>query len=132
MIEADILAVLGDATDGGTRLNEIADEFRSGRDVNELRVLLNSANPELVSTGAWILAELSFDLYNCEGFLSRLRELLDHPDPAVRFHALNALFPALDAQDAATQELLNKLRSDPNKGVRMCAEAAAARLLEKG
>lgn len=129
MIETDILAILGDATDGGKRLNEIADEFRSGRDVNELLVLLDSDNSELVSTGAWILGELRFELYNSDRFLSRLRELLDHQDPAVRFQALSAVFPALDGQDAATQALLSKLRSDSNKGVRMCAEAAAARLL---
>lgn len=129
MIETDILEILGDATDGGERLNEIADEFRSGRDVDELLVLLDSDNSELVSTGAWILGELSFELYDSDRFLSRLRELLDHQDPAVRFHALSAVFPALNGQDAATQALLSKLRSDPNKGVRMCAEAAAARLL---
>lgn len=128
MIETDILAILGDATDGAQRLNDFADEFRSGRDVNELLVLLDSDNSALVSAGAWVLGELSFDLYNSDGFLSRLRELLDHQDPAVRFRALGAIFPALNGQDAATQALLSKLRSDPNKGVRMSAEAAAARL----
>lgn len=129
MIETDILEILGDATDGGKRLNEIADEFRSGRDVNELLDLLDSDNSELVSAGAWIFGELSFELYNSDRVLSRLRELLDHQHPAVRFHALSAVFPALNGQDAATQALLSKLRSDPNKGVRMSAEAAAARLL---
>ncbi|HEY5755656.1 MAG TPA: HEAT repeat domain-containing protein [Steroidobacter sp.] len=129
MIETDILAIFADAIDGGKRLNEIADEFRSGRDVNELLVLLDSDNFELVSAGAWILGELSFDLYNSDRFLSRLRALLDHQDPAVRFRALSAVFPALNGQDAATLALLSKLRSDPNEGVRMSAEAAAARLL---
>ena len=89
--------------------------------------LLDSNHAELVSIGAWILDELHFELYNSDSFILRLRKLLDHNDPAIRFHAFGALFPALDPRDADTQALLEKLRNDPNKGVRMSAEAAAAR-----
>ena len=46
----------------------------------------------------------------------------------VRFHALGALFPALNPRDADAQALVRKLRDDPNEGVRRSAEAAAARL----
>jgi HEAT repeat protein len=128
MIEREILEIVTDAKDRGERLNEIVDQFRRGRDVNQLIVLLDSGNSELVSIGAWILGELHFEFYNSDSFVFRLRELLDHKDPAVRFHALGAVFPALTWQEVATQALLRKLRSDPNEGVRKSAEAAVARL----
>lgn len=68
-------------------------------------------------------------IYNSDAVISRLRALTDHPDPAVRFHALGALYPALNPQEAATDALLRKLRADQDEGVRRSAEAAAARLL---
>ena len=128
MIERQILELVGGAADSGERLEEIVDQFRGGREVNDLIVLLESSNSELASIGAWILGELPFDLYNSDILLSRLRELLNHKDPAVRFHALGAVYPALNPREVATQALLRKLRSDPNEGVRRSAEAAAARL----
>lgn len=128
MFENEILEIVGDAADNGERLNAIADQFRHGRDLTDLVVLLDSGNSELVSIAAWILGELHLELYNSAGFISRLRELVDHEDPSVRFHALGALYPALDPQDVATQTLLSTLRSDPNEGVRKSAETAAARL----
>jgi hypothetical protein len=128
MIEEEILAIVHDPTDNGERVNEIADEFRGGRDLNEVMILLNSSDPELVSIGAWILGELHSELYSSQDFVHRLTELTDHEDPLVRFHALGALFPFLDREDPTTATLLNKLRGDRNEGVRRSAEAAAARL----
>ena len=128
MIERQILEIVGGAADSGGRLNEIVDQFRHGRDVNDLIVLLDSSNSELASIGAWILGELHFELYNSDILVSRLRELLNHKDPAVRFHAFGAIYPALNPREAATQALLRKLCSDPNEGVRKSAEAVAARL----
>jgi HEAT repeat protein len=132
MIEAEILEVIEGPSDDGTRLNEIADEFRNGRDASQILVLLDSGNAELVSTGAWILNELHFELYDSDEFIRRLYKLLEHQDPLVRFNALGALYPALDPQEEASQELLSKLRNDPDKGVRMRAEAATARLARRG
>jgi hypothetical protein len=128
MIETEIHEVVANAANAGVRLNEIADQFRRGRDVNELTALLDSSDIELLSIGAWILGELHFELYNFDRFISRLRELLDHKDPTVRFHALGAIYPALNPLDATRQALLRKLPQDPNAGVRKRAEAAAARL----
>jgi hypothetical protein len=128
MIEDEILQALADPANDGTRINDIADQFRCGRDVGELVILLDSSNAELVSMGSWILGELRFELYDSEAILSRLRKLTDHVAPAVRFHASGALFPAMNGQDATTQTLLQKLLHDPNEGVRRAAEAAAARL----
>ena len=125
MIETEILQA---GADGGERLNDIADQFRHGRDMNDLIILLDSSNSELVSLGAWIVSEIPFELYNSESFISRLHVLLDSEDPAVRFHALSAIYPALNPHEAATRALLKKLCNDPNEGVRMSAAAAAARL----
>lgn len=128
MIEREILEAGADGVDGGERVNEIVDQFRRGRDMNDVIVLLDSSNPELVSIGAWIVGELHFEFYNSDTFISRLRKLLDSEDPAIRFHALGAIYPALNPHEAATQALLRRLCNDPNEGVRMAAAAAAARL----
>ena len=131
MIDREIRDIVEDAADSGERLNEIADQFRRGRDVNDLVVLLDSGDSELVSIGAWIVGELHFELYDVAEIMARLWKLVDHEDPAVRFHVLGALYPSLNWQDAATQSLLKKLRNDPNEGVRMRAEATTARLYPK-
>jgi HEAT repeat protein len=128
MIEDEILEIVRDQQDNGERLNEIADQFRGGRDVDDLIALLDSTDAELTAMGAWILGELRLDLYNFDHLISRLRRFLKHENPAVRFHAFGALFPALDWQDDAARTLLANLRKDPNEGVRRSAEAAAARL----
>jgi HEAT repeat protein len=129
MIEREILEILDAPADiGGERLNGFADQFRSGRDLDQLMTLLDSSNPRLVSIGAWILGEVNFHTYNSDKFISQLRELLDNEDPLVRFYALGAIYPALSRHSDDTHALLRKLRNDPNEGVRMSAEAAAARL----
>jgi hypothetical protein len=96
--------------------------------MDDLASLLNSRDSQLVGIGVWILSELRFELYKSDSFIRRLIELTDHEDPSVRFHALGALFPALDREDPATLALLTQLRGDRNEGVRKSAEAAAARL----
>lgn len=127
MMEREILEILADPDDDGSRLNEIVDQFRNGRDVTEVIELLDSSNAELVSIGAWILGELPLDLYRSDAILSRLHGLTDHDEASVRFSAFGALFPALDPSQAATKMLMQKLLRDPNDGVRRQAEAAAAR-----
>jgi hypothetical protein len=128
MIEKEILEITTQAHDSGDLLNEKVDEFRLGRDLNDIMILLKSSNSELVAIGAWILGELDFELYNSQDYIHRLKELTDHEDPSVRFHALGALFPALSRDDTAAKALLTRLRNDRNEGVRKSAEAAAARL----
>lgn len=131
MIEEEILNIVADPADDGTRLNEIAYQFCSGRDVSELIALLDSDNAELVWSGAWIISELPFELYSAEEFVSRLRGLTSHTEPTIRFTAFNALFPALSPHEKATHVLIQKLLNDPNPGVRKAAEAAAAQLFPK-
>jgi hypothetical protein len=131
MIRNEILEIVHDIADKGDLLNAIVNEFRRGRDLTELKLLLNSTDPELVAIGVSILSELNFELYRSQDYVARLIELTDHEDPSVRFHALGALFPALDRENAATLTLLKKLLGDRNEGVRKSAEAAAARLFLK-
>jgi hypothetical protein len=127
MLEIEILVAIRNAEDG-KRLNGIVDEFRHGRDIGDLRELLYSRSPEVLSVGAWMLSELHFELYNSWSFLARLRELLDHEDARVRFHAFGAIYPSL-ADNPGTRALLQRLQKDPNDGVRKSAEAASNRLL---
>jgi hypothetical protein len=42
---------------GGEHLHRITDQFRGGRDVNQLMTLLDSGNARLVSIGALILSK---------------------------------------------------------------------------
>jgi HEAT repeat protein len=128
MLENEILDIVADPADDGTHLNEIVNQFRRGRDAGDLIDVLDSNDPQVVSIAAYILGELPFRLYNGDRFISRLRKLVDHPNAAVRLHAFGAIFPALDPKEADTQALLQKLRNDPNEGVRMRARAATARL----
>lgn len=129
MLEQEILEVVRGSGDKGDRLNEIADQFRGGRNVKDIVDLLDSTHPELASIGAWILGELPIELYSCDLLVSRLQNLIGHEDPTVRFHAFGALFPILGPEHASTRDLVEKLRNDPNEGVRRIAEAAAARLM---
>jgi hypothetical protein len=128
MIEQEILEIVEDQADDGERLNEIVDQFRRGRDVSDLVVLLDSINTEFVSIGAWILGELPFERYSVDEIVSRLHKLTNHTEPAIRLSAFGALFPALSSKEAATQTLIRKLLDDPNPGVRSAAEAGAVRL----
>ncbi|MEM8997831.1 MAG: hypothetical protein AAGF23_23820, partial [Acidobacteriota bacterium] len=127
MIEQEVLAIFDDPTDDGSRLNDIADDFRRGRDVEELLVLLESKNEELASIGAWILGELAAELYDRKELLEKLVDLMDHHNPLVRFHAFGAFFPFLRKDDVYSEELIAKIQDDPNEGVRARGEAAANR-----
>ncbi len=127
-MEEEITEIINDETDEGERLNFLVDEFRRGRDVCELLPLLRSENAEVVEIVAWILSELPEELYGAEEFVSALRDLTEHAEATVRFHALTAIFPFLKGGDAITRTLLAKLMEDQNSGVRKVARAAAARL----
>ena len=128
MIRDEILSLKADSEDSGAGLNAIVDEFRGGRRIREIFALLSDGDAELVSVGVWILYELPFESYATRDFIERLYELVEHYDARVRFGALGALFPALRADDQRTKDLLKNLRDDPDEGVRMSADAAAARL----
>jgi len=128
MMEDEILEIVSDSADEGERLNALVDEFRRGRDVEELVPLLASENAELVSIAAWIFSELPEELYSAKEIVSQLRRLTAHVEPMVRFHALSAVYPFLNLAEPATQALMTKLVEDENDGVRKIAEAAVARL----
>ena len=112
----------------GSGMNDMVDEFRDGRDVDELIGLLDSDDAELVAVGTWVFSELPFELYDTARYLSRLFALTEHPSPPVRFEALGAVYPALDADDPITRILIKRLLNDPNEGVRGITEITAQRL----
>lgn len=128
MIANEILELVHGPEKAGERLNELVDQFRQGRDPEELTTLLWSHDDEVVSIAAWILSELPEVLYNNARIVSQLRALTEHAKAPIRFHAFSALYPLLGATDPATKALLTRMLSDPNDGVRKIAEAAAGRL----
>ena len=128
MRDAELLDILGCGQGAGDKLNELADQFRRGREISELTVLLGSESADVVSMAAWVLGELRLEIYDNPPTLTKLRELTAHDDATVRFHALGALFPALRAEDSSTQRLIDRLMADSNEGVRGSAEAAALTL----
>ena len=128
MIETEVLTIVNGTGDRPGDLNSLVDQFRDGRDSEDLLSLLRSENNELVRIGAWMTGEISFDRYNTPFFIDRLRELTNHEIPAIRFHALKALYPSLDPMQQETRDLIAKSRNDANEGVRLTAEAAAKTL----
>ncbi|MEO0460609.1 MAG: HEAT repeat domain-containing protein [Myxococcota bacterium] len=126
MIEQEIRSIIEDRADDGDRLNGIVDGFREGRKTTELLPLLDARDSELVSIATWILSEIPTKLYcGDEAILSRLKMLVFHEEPSVRFGALNALLPTMSASDSEARDLLKRLLHDPNEGVRLAARAAA-------
>jgi hypothetical protein len=103
MIIEEIRNLLRDPSDDGERLNEIVDEFRRGRNPEEILDLLDCQDGNLISIGAWILGELPLKIYIGVPFILRLEHLTSHEDPIVRFNSLGALYPALDGASARTK-----------------------------
>ena len=128
MIEKEVLAITNSASDAAAALNALVDQFRLGRDPEELLRLLFSEDDELIRIGVWITAEISTEHYNTVPFISCLKELTNHQDPSVRLYALSALFPLLDPTNRETHEIIIKLMKDSNDGVRETADVAAKTL----
>jgi hypothetical protein len=99
VIENEVQAILSGAADPPAALLTLVDEFRSGRDPQELLDLLYSTNDECIRVGAFITSEISTEKYESGRFVSRLHELTDHHDFSTRLYALNSLCPLLDPID---------------------------------
>jgi hypothetical protein len=93
MIEDEVLLIVNNGADGVDDLMSLVDQFREGRDPEELLRLLLSDDYDLVNIGALITSEISAQRYNTVSFIRRLRELSTHTMPSVQFYARNALFP---------------------------------------
>ena len=124
MTETEILEIIKDSK----RLQLLANQFRQKPDASELMVLLNSDNDKIVEVGVWIAGEILVDKANAEPMISRLHQLLSHPNSSIRFHAIGALFPFLDLSNPATREMLTKLSHDSDKAVRLSVEAALKKM----
>lgn len=128
MIEDEVLAIANSASDAAVALNSLVDQFRLGRDPEEILRLLLAENDELIRTGVWITTEISTDHYNTVPIITRLKDLTNHQDPSIRCYALNSLFPLLDPAHRETHDIITKLLKDPNEGVRETADAIAKSL----
>lgn len=128
MIERELLTILRSNDDPANELNCLVDEFRNGRTADDIIAMLDSTESEVVRIGAWITTEIAYEKYNEPKILDRLRALTRDPTPAIRLYAVHALFPSLDRTDETTRMMISRLRRDENEGVRMTADAVAARL----
>lgn len=129
MIRQPIEYLLKNSETEPEAFDQLVDEYREGRNPGELLQLIGSSDNNLVRIGAWILSEIRASNYDTSEFRSRLIKLTEHQEPAIRLHSLNALFPLLDHGDPVAVKLIATLQSDTNDGVRMMADAAAAKLV---
>jgi hypothetical protein len=127
-----IVDIMNDPLDDGEALNDIVDEYRIGKDPDEVIELLDSDNSDLVGLGAWILSEIDEEKYNSEPFISRLMNLTNHEDPTVRFNSIGALYPCLDWTSESTKELYEHLSKDSDKGVSTRAKMGMERAKARG
>jgi len=123
MNEMEILEIVKDPD----RLNFLADQFRQGRDIGDLVILLNSDSDAVVAAAAWIAGEIDNDLPNAQLLVPCLQQLVKHNNPSIRFHAIGALYPFLNKADPAVKEMFIQLGSDPDEAVRSIAHAALRR-----
>ena len=128
MIADEILAVIADPLDDGSRMNRIADQFRGERPTSELRDALLSESAEVVGHACWIIYELAFEKYNSVEIIELLTRLVSHTDVNVRFHALGALFPAFLEDHQLGVKVVKRALGDEHAGIRMYAEATARAL----
>ena len=128
MIVSELKRLVKNCEDEPAAFDRLVDAYRDERDTSELLELLSCPDDDLVRISAWILSEVRASKYDTIEFRTRLFELTRHPNPAVRLHSLNALFPFLEPSDSNATELITRLQADDNEGVRMIADAAATRL----
>lgn len=110
------------------RFSSLVNQFRADPNVGELMVLLNSDDERIVEVGVYIASEISVDKSDAPPMVVRLRELINHPNWSIRFHAMGALYEFLDPADPVTKEMYAKLSQDSAKSVRSRAEAGMKRL----
>jgi len=79
-------------------LNDLTDEFRMGRNAEELIPLLESQDSGVVGVATYILKEIDPDAYSSPKFIERLKRLLSHQAFEVRFNAVGALWPFADKE----------------------------------
>ncbi|TNV75011.1 hypothetical protein FGO68_gene3985 [Halteria grandinella] len=130
MIENEIKEIIQDQSSvrRAKRFSALVDQFRGGRDVGDLLVLLESTSDKVLGLAAHIVGEIAIDPASAPPIVAKLRELTAHESPTVRAYALTALFPWLKSLDQETRELLARMSRDPEEGVRSLAQMASRRI----
>lgn len=101
----------------GRAINTIADEFRRGGDLRQLRPFLTHPDANVAAAGAWIVAEVA-DASRGREVLGELRSLAAHPDPGVRFEAISSLPWLVRPGEIDITRLILRALDDDNAGVR--------------
>ncbi len=127
----EVKSILSNPNDDGQAINDLVNEFYYGRNPIEIIELIDHEDENIVCQGLYLLNEISVSYYDNAEFTSRLWDLVDHEAPIIRWYAFGAIFPLLNKEDESTFELIQKIKNDKNKGVRMRGEAAEERLREQ-
>jgi hypothetical protein len=85
-----------DICDSGIIPNELLREFHRGYPIENLRLLLSSRNRKVVRAGIFIASELGSE---AAPLLDQVLSLLRHPDPIVRFDAIDSMLTCTTSND---------------------------------
>jgi hypothetical protein len=114
----------------GKLLNELTDEFRSGRNPWELVRLIDSDNRGLIEVGIYIIREIIIENDDLiEVIIIRLYQLIRHVDKSIRHYSF-LLLGSILKEKGSNQEigLYKKMLLDNDKFIRKTAQ----RLLDNG
>lgn len=114
----------------GKLLNELTDEFRSGRNPWELVQLIDSEDRGLIEVGIYIIREIIIENDDLiEEITIRLYQLIKHADKSIRHYSFLLLSSILKEKGSNQEiELYKKMLLDNDKFIRETAQ----KLLDDG
>jgi len=134
MIESEVLNIINKRSVSlqGKLLEELTDQFRSGRNRNDVLKLIASDNVDFIDVGTYILREIIIvDSSILQQIEERLYVLIEHDDSNIRFKSLLILSDLLsDKIDSKDQldKLLFRMSLDPDKSI----QSTAKKILKNG
>lgn len=127
MIEEEVKAILDKKSTSkqAILIGQLTDEFRSGRNSNDLLDLLHSEDSDVIWIGIYILGEILIDNKpTLDVIIERLLALVEHKDVKIRYGALINLSTFLkESAPRDARNLYLKMSSDNDEGVRKTAES---------
>lgn len=106
---------------------ELLQELQRGRPIGDLNVLLKAADPGAVKAGVWVASELGAA---GKPLLADVVPLLEHPDPTVRFFALDCILLWASTDDGPALARAAAMLEDPSQAVRWKAMQVLSRASE--
>jgi len=127
MIEEEVKAILDKKSTSkqAILIGQLTDEFRSGRNSNDLLDLLHSEDSDVIWIGIYILGEILIDNKpTLDVIIEKLLALVEHKDVKIRYSALINLSTFLkESAPRDARNLYLKMSTDNDEGVRKTAES---------